>query len=71
VRAGARGLGVSLVPESTLPDDLHGLRVLPVMPAIRRLFGLVCSPAGRASRATQVFMQELATAVAGSASGSA
>ncbi len=65
------GLGVSLVPESTLPDDLHGLRVLPVQPGIRRVFGLVCSPAGRASRATQVFMRELATAVAGSAPGSA
>lgn len=65
------GLGVSLVPESTLPDDLHGLRVLPVQPGIRRVFGLVSSQAGRASRATQVFMQELAGAAAGQASGSA
>ncbi|MHC1653773.1 LysR family transcriptional regulator [Stenotrophomonas maltophilia] len=65
------GLGVSLVPESTLPDDLHGLRVLPVKPAIRRMFGLVCSQAGRASRAMQVFMREQGPAAAGRASGSA
>lgn len=62
------GLGVSLVPESTLPLDRHGLRVLPVAPGIRRVFGLVCSEVGRASRATQVFVQALATAAAGRAS---
>uniref|UniRef100_UPI001EF79371 LysR substrate-binding domain-containing protein n=2 Tax=Lysobacteraceae TaxID=32033 RepID=UPI001EF79371 len=62
------GLGVSLVPESTLPTDRHGLRVLPVAPGIRRVFGLVCSEVGRASRATQVFVQALATAAAGRAS---
>lgn len=57
------GLGVSLVPESTLPDNLHGLRVLPVQPGIRRMFGLVCSQAGRESRPTQVFMQDLSGAL--------
>ncbi|HDS0950668.1 TPA: LysR family transcriptional regulator [Stenotrophomonas maltophilia] len=62
------GLGVSLVPESTLPTDRQGLRVLPVAPGIRRVFGLVCSEVGRASRATQVFVQALATAAAGRAS---
>jgi len=65
------GLGVSLVPESTLPLDRQGLRVLPVAPVIRRVFGLVCSPAAPASRATQVFMQVLGAAAAASASGSA
>lgn len=65
------GLGVSLVPESTLPLDRQGLRVLPVTPVIRRVFGLVCSPAAPASRATQVFMQVLGAAAAASASGSA
>ena len=65
------GLGVSLVPESTLPSDRQGLRVLPVAPAIRRVFGLVRSRAGHASRATQVFMQAVGTAAAASASGSA
>lgn len=53
------GLGSSLVPESTLPVDRHGLRVLPVTPGIRRVFGLVCSQAGLASHAAQVFMQAL------------
>jgi len=65
------GLGVSLVPESTLPSDRQGLRVLPVAPVIRRVFGLVRSPAAHASRATQVFMQVVGTAAAASASGSA
>ncbi|WP_416057107.1 LysR family transcriptional regulator [Stenotrophomonas maltophilia] len=62
------GLGVSLVPESTLPLDRHGLRVLPLAPGIRRVFGLVCSEVGRASRATPVFVKALATAAAGRAS---
>ncbi|WP_313207459.1 LysR family transcriptional regulator [Stenotrophomonas sp.] len=57
------GLGVSLVPESTLPSDRQGLRVLPVSPAIRRVFGLVRSPAAHASRATQVFMRNLSGAL--------
>lgn len=57
------GMGVSLVPESTLPADRHGLRVLPITPGIRRVFGLVCSEVGRASRATQVFVRGLGVAV--------
>lgn len=65
------GLGVSLVPESTLPSDRQGLRVLPVAPVIRRVFGLVRSPAAHASRATQVFMQVVGAGAAASASGSA
>ncbi|WP_445181242.1 LysR family transcriptional regulator [Pseudomonas sp. McL0111] len=38
-------LGVSLVPEMTLPADRHGLRMVPLMPRIERIFSLVL-PAG-------------------------
>ncbi|HGM5920117.1 TPA: LysR family transcriptional regulator [Stenotrophomonas maltophilia] len=53
------GLGVSLVPESTLPGDRHGLRVMPLRPLIQRVFGLVSSDAGKASRATRLLLDEL------------
>ena len=53
------GMGVALVPESTLPEEQRGLRVMPVVPAIHREFGLVCSDAGKASRATQALLEEL------------
>lgn len=53
------GLGVSLVPESTLPEDRHGLRVMPLRPLIQRVFGLVSSDAGKASRATRLLLDEL------------
>lgn len=42
------GLGVTIVPESSLPQDLKGLRVLSLAPAIFREFGLVRSSAGMA-----------------------
>lgn len=38
-------LGVSLVPEMTLPADRHGLRVVPLTSRIERIFSLVL-PAG-------------------------
>ncbi|KAG1529851.1 hypothetical protein G6F50_017717 [Rhizopus delemar] len=53
------GLGVSLVPESTLPEDRHGLRVMPLRPLIQRVFGRVSSDAGQASRATRLLLDEL------------
>ncbi|WP_194932780.1 LysR family transcriptional regulator [Pseudomonas aeruginosa] len=53
------GMGVALVPESTLPDEQRGLRVMPLVPAIHREFGLVCSDAGKASRATQALLEGL------------
>lgn len=62
------GLGVALVPESTLPEDRRGLRVMPVLPVIQRMFGLVCSPAGATSRPTQAFLQELRGAATATAS---
>lgn len=45
------GMGVTLVLASTLPEDMRGLRALPVAPAIYREFGLVRSRAGQNSRA--------------------
>ncbi|SFO09605.1 DNA-binding transcriptional regulator, LysR family [Candidatus Pantoea varia] len=51
------GMGVALVPESALPAERRGLSVVPVTPAIHREFGLVCSPSGKASDATQVLLK--------------
>jgi len=56
------GMGVALLPESTLPEEQRGLCVLPLMPAIWREFGLVCSQAGAASRPTQALLDVLRNA---------
>lgn len=53
------GLGVSLLPESALPQDQRGLRVMQLQPRLYREFGLVCSRAGNASPAVQAFLQGL------------
>jgi DNA-binding transcriptional LysR family regulator len=53
------GMGVALVPESTLPDDRRGLRVMQLSPPVHREFGLVCSEAGKASRPVQALLAEL------------
>ncbi|MRW82506.1 LysR family transcriptional regulator [Pseudoduganella sp. FT26W] len=53
------GLGVSVVPESALPSDQRGLRVMQLQPRAYREFGLVCSQAGRESAAVQAFLREL------------
>ena len=53
------GLGVSVLPESALPADQRGLRVMRLQPPLCREFGLVCSPAGRESAAVQAFLREL------------
>ncbi|VVE18249.1 transcriptional regulator, LysR family protein [Pandoraea communis] len=53
------GMGVALVPESTLPDEQRGLRVMPLVPVIHREFGLVCSDAGKASRPVQALLEGL------------
>ena len=45
------GMGVALVPESTLPDDCRGVRVLALAAPIYRDFGLVCAPAAAGSPA--------------------
>ena len=54
------GMGVALVPESTLPDEQRGLRVMSLAPPIHRQFGLVCSEAGKESRPTQALLEGLA-----------
>lgn len=53
------GMGVALVPESALPEELRSLCVVPVTPSIYREFGLVCSPSGNASAATQSLLKGL------------
>ncbi len=53
------GMGVALLPESTLPEEQRGLRVMPLMPAIHREFGLVCSENGKASRPVQALLEGL------------
>ncbi|MDR0227049.1 MAG: LysR family transcriptional regulator [Burkholderiaceae bacterium] len=45
------GMGLSVVPESTLPLDMRGLRALPLSPAVYRHFGLVRSPQAQAHAA--------------------
>ena len=56
------GMGIALVPESTLPEDQRGLRVMQLTPPVHREFGLVCSEAGKASRPVQAFLAGLAPA---------
>lgn len=53
------GMGVALIPESALPGELRGLCVVPVAPSLCREFGLVCSQAGKSSRATQALLEGL------------
>jgi DNA-binding transcriptional LysR family regulator len=53
------GMGVALVPESTLPEEQRGLRVMPLVPTIYREFGLVCSEAGKSSRPVQALLAGL------------
>ncbi|WP_332856462.1 LysR family transcriptional regulator [Duganella sp. S19_KUP01_CR8] len=53
------GLGVSIIPESALPEDRRGLRVMQLEPRRYREFGLVSSQAGRASAAVQAFLDGL------------
>ena len=39
------GVGVTLAPELTLPENRRGLRVLPLTAPVRRRFGLAASRA--------------------------
>jgi len=55
----AEGMGVALVPESALPGELRNLCVVPLTPPIHREFGLVCSPSGKSSGATQALLNGL------------
>ncbi|RON23179.1 LysR family transcriptional regulator [Pseudomonas brassicacearum] len=49
-------IGVSLVPEMTLPANRQGLRVLPVTPRIDREFALVAAPGKKTSAAVQALL---------------
>jgi len=53
------GMGVALIPQSALPGELRGLTVAPLIPAVHREFGLVCSAAGKSSAAAQRLLQSL------------
>ncbi|PND33608.1 LysR family transcriptional regulator [Achromobacter pulmonis] len=59
------GMGVAVVPESTLPADLRQLRALPLTPAARREFGLVRSATGRQSAAAGALWKHIAGGAAG------
>ncbi|MGC5701366.1 LysR family transcriptional regulator [Pseudomonas sp. NFXW11] len=54
------GLGVTLVPQSTLPEQRQGLRVLPLSHAIERQFALVAAPGRECCEVVQAFLQMLA-----------
>jgi len=51
------GAGLSLVPESTLPEPRRGLRIGALAQPIFRTFGLVASPAKEPSRAARTFIE--------------
>ncbi|MBS0521020.1 MAG: LysR family transcriptional regulator [Proteobacteria bacterium] len=58
------GAGVSLVPESTLPEVRRGLRVAALKAPLHRRFGLVLSPAREPSRAVRAFVAVTTTKAA-------
>jgi len=51
------GVGVSLVPESTLPERRKGLRTARLDPSLCRHFGLMASPVRRRSRAANLLIE--------------
>lgn len=53
------GLGVALVPESALPEDRRGLRLMSLAPEIHREFGLVCAKHAEAARPVQALLATL------------
>lgn len=53
-------IGVTLVPEMTLPGNRQGLRVLPVHPRIHREFALVAALDKKTSPAVQALLDMLA-----------
>jgi DNA-binding transcriptional LysR family regulator len=50
-------VGVSLVPESTLPEKRKGLRTVQLDPPLCRRFGLMASPARKRSRAVNLLIE--------------
>jgi DNA-binding transcriptional LysR family regulator len=55
-------VGVSLVPEMTLPDSRQGLRILPLAEPLHREFWLVAAPGREASPAVRALLEMLAQA---------
>lgn len=53
------GMGVAIVPKSTLPKDQRGLRVLPLMQPIHRWFGLVAATVSPTSKPVKVFWEHV------------
>lgn len=51
------GVGVSLIPESTLPEKRKGLRVARFDPPLCRRFGLMAAPGRKPSRAAGLLME--------------
>lgn len=57
------GMGVSIVPASTVPDSIRSLRVYELSPPLYRNFGLVCSKQGEKSPVVQEFLRQLRKSV--------
>jgi len=57
------GMGIAVVPESTLPRDRKGLRALPLAPPIYRQFGLVTGAAKPITKPIEVFWQHVEKAL--------
>ncbi|MDT4837018.1 HTH-type transcriptional regulator GltC [compost metagenome] len=55
----SEGMGVSMVPASTLPKDFHNMRIYELSPPIYRRFGLVCSVSGQESATAQEFLKQV------------
>ncbi|MEB7883774.1 LysR family transcriptional regulator [Serratia fonticola] len=53
------GMGISIVPASTLPLDRRGMRVFELSKPIYREFGLVCSQTGQNSPSAQTLLNEI------------
>ncbi|UXI03676.1 LysR family transcriptional regulator [Photobacterium sp. TY1-4] len=53
------GIGVSIVPASTLPEEPYNMRIYPLSSPFYRCFGLVCSEQGKNSPATQAFLDQI------------
>lgn len=56
------GVGVTLVPEPTLPEDQRGLRMLRLAEPLYRQFGLLVSARARGSAAVQALLKVAAAA---------
>ncbi|WP_110666765.1 LysR family transcriptional regulator [Salinicola halophilus] len=53
------GMGIALVPESLLPEQMKGLRALPLSPSVDRTFGLVRSTDTSVNKAADAFRQHV------------